>query len=352
MNSPARLALTGGGYRAGLLLDLVSRLPDLFEVVGVLARSDATAQAVGARGLPVHRDLDALLRSAPDLVVVSVPASVAPGLVLELHDRGAAVLTETPPAPDLAGLAGLARVGDRVQVAEQYLLFPHNAARLEVVRRGVLGTPTSVQVSSTQLYHATSMVRGFLGVGATPARVVTTATTAPLAHPIDRGGWTGSTAAQPQTTTIATFDFGDGRSALYDFTDTQTRNPLRTRRMVVRGSAGELVDDEVVRLTDPTTVVTSRLERRQTGHHQDVQGYDLDHLSLDGEVVFRNPFVGKRLSDEEIALTELLRRSTSWARGEGPGPYPLAEAVLDQRLALAVGASLAAGGPVLSSTAS
>ena len=77
MSTPARLALTGGGYRAGLLLDLVRRLPDLFEVVGVLARSDATARSVAARGLPVHRDLDGLLRSAPDLVVVSVPATAA-----------------------------------------------------------------------------------------------------------------------------------------------------------------------------------------------------------------------------------------------------------------------------------
>lgn len=348
MSTPARIALTGGGYRAGLLLDLVLRLPDLFEVVGVLARSGATAEAVAARGLPVHRDLDDLMRSAPDLVVVSVPAAVAPTLVLELHDRGAAVLMETPPAPDLAGLRDLERAAERVQVAEQYLLFPHNAARLQVVRRGVLGTPTSVQVSSTQLYHATSLVRGFLGVGAEPARVLATTTTAPLADPIGRGGWTGTVEPRPQTTTIATFDFGDGRSALYDFTDTQTRNPLRTRRLVVRGSGGELVDDEVVRLTGPTTVVSSRLERRATGHHQDVQGYDLDHLSLDGEVLFRNPFVGKRLSDEEIALTVLLQRSASWALGESSGPYPLAEAARDQRLALAIGASLSSGGPAVS----
>ena len=296
--------------------------------------------------------MPALLRTAPDLVVVSLPAAAAPALVLELLDQDAAVLTETPPAADLAGLRALwEAVGPsgRVQVAEQYLLFPHNAARAEVVRRGLLGVPTSVQVSSTQLYHATSMIRGLLGVGAQPARVVASATTAPLADPITRAGWSGSASPRPQVTTVATFDFGDGRSALYDFTETQTRNPLRTRRMIVRGSAGELVDDRLVRLADARTVLTSSIERRQTGHHQDVQGADLDHLSLEGQVLFSNPFVGARLSDEEIAVATLLLRAAAWARGEAPGPYPLAEAAQDQLLASAIASSLATGAAVSTS---
>jgi len=350
---PARLALTAGGFRAGLHLDLLRRLPGLAEVTGVLARSDATAAAAAARGLPVHRDLDGLLRDAPDLVVVSVGAVAAPGLVRELLARGAAVLTETPPAPDLDGLRALwAATGPhaRLQVAEQYLLSPHLAAWAEVVRRGLLGVPTSVQVSSTQLHHATSIVRGLLGAGALPARVVASATTALLADPITRAGWTGSAQPRPQVTTVATFDFGDGRSALYDFTESQTRNPLRTRRLVVRGSAGELVDDRLVRLADPTTVLTSSIERRQTGQVQDLQGADLDHLSLDGEVLVRNPFPGARLSDEEIAVATLLLRAAAWARGEAPGPYPLAEAAQDQLLGLAIGASVASGGPVLTTT--
>ena len=102
-------------------------------------------------------------------------------------------------------------------------------------------------------------------------------------------------------TTLATLDFG-GRMGLYDFTDNQWWNPLRTRRIVVRGSNGELVDDHVVRLVDPATPVESQLVSRRTGIDLNLEGSDLDHISFDGRVVYRNPFVGARLSEDDIGV--------------------------------------------------
>jgi hypothetical protein len=51
---------------------------------------------------------------------------------------------------------------------------------------------------------------------------------------------------------------------LYDFTDNQWHNQLRFRRILVRGSHGELRDDEVVRLTAPRTIVRTPLVRRHS----------------------------------------------------------------------------------------
>ena len=62
--------------------------------------------------------------------------------------------------------------------------------------------------------------------------------------------------------------------------------------------------------------------------------------------LFRNPFVGCRLMDEEIAVLSLLTDAGAWARGEGPPPYPLARAAQDQLVGAAVQESLATGGPV------
>jgi predicted dehydrogenase len=173
-------------------------------------------------------------------------------------------------------------------------------------------------------------------VGFEPAVVHSRAFTAPLADPLTPDGRTSDATPQPRTTTIATLDFGDGRSGVYDFTEQQTRNQLRFRRLTVRGSAGELHNDEVVRMTGPRTLVHTRLIRRQTGYDLDLIGYDTEHISFGSEVLYRNPYPGRRWMDEEIAMATLLERTASWVRGDGPEPYPLAEGAQDQRLALAI----------------
>jgi predicted dehydrogenase len=240
------------------------------------------------------------------------------------------VLSETPPAADLPSLRALwAEVGGTglVQVAEQYLLMPSHAARLAAVRAGTIGRPSQVQVSSTQLYHAVSLMRGYLGAGRGPVTVRATRHTGPLVDPLARGGWTGDPDPKSATTTIAMLDFGHGRSGLYDFTDHQTRNQLRFRRLLVRGSHGELQDDEVVRLTGPRTVVRTPLVRFRR---------DTDHITLGDTVLYRNPYRGLRRTDDEIATAALLEATANWVRGAGPPPYPLADAVHDQQVALAI----------------
>ena len=123
---------------------------------------------------------------------------------------------------------------------------------------------------------------------------------------------------------------------MYDFTEQQTRNQLRFRRLTVRGSAGELHNDEVVRMTGPRTLVRTPLVRRQTGYDLDLIGYDTEHISFGSELLYRNPYPGRRWMDDEIAMATLLERTASWVRGEGPEPYPLAEGAQDQQIALAI----------------
>jgi predicted dehydrogenase len=215
-------------------------------------------------------------------------------------------------------------------------MMPAHAARLSVVAAGIIGTPTQVQVSSTQQYHAVALIRRLLGAGRGPVSVRATRFTAPLVHPLNRSGWTDDDQAHPTVTTIATVDFGAERSGVYDFTEQQTRNQLRFRRLTVRGSAGELHNDEVVRMTGPRTLVRTPLVRRQTGYDLDLIGYETEHLSLGSEVLYRNPYPGRRWMDDEIAMATLLERTADWVRGEGPAPYPLAEGAQDQRIALAI----------------
>ncbi|WNB86888.1 gfo/Idh/MocA family oxidoreductase [Cellulomonas sp. ATA003] len=285
----------------------------------------------------------------PDYVIASVSWPAMPGVVRELVDAGVPVMAETPPAPDLDGLRSLwADVGGRgsVSVAEQYMLMPGHAARLAVVRDGVIGTPTSVEVASTHLYHAVSMIRTFLDAGLDDAVVNARQFSAPLLDPLSPSGWDASATERERTTTIATIDLGQGRMGLYDFVDNQWWNPVRARRLVVRGSVGEIVDDTVIRLVEPTVPVTSHLEYRRTGVDMNLEGNDVVHVSFDGRVVYRNPWVGTRLSEDDIAVASILEAQGAFARGEGPNPYGLAEACQDHAIGLAIGESARSGADV------
>ncbi|WP_328332461.1 Gfo/Idh/MocA family oxidoreductase [Kribbella sp. NBC_00382] len=347
---PGRYGIVGSGWRSEFFLRLAEVMPSRFAVSGVVTRTAERGQAVEGRwGVPAYRSVDSLLAAGrPDFVVVSVPWEVAPVVTAELVAEGIPVLTETPPAPSVEGLRELwSAVGGSglVQVAEQNPFLPSHAAQLAVIRGGALGEVGSVQLSSTHLYHAVSVIRMLLGVGMAPATVEAREFVAPLVDPMTREGWTGVGSVRSAVTTLATLDFG-GRVGLYDFTDNQWHNPLRSSRIVVRGSHGELVDDRLVRLVDAVTAVESRLVRRQSGLGGNLEGFALDHLSLDGSVVYRNPFPGVRLSDEEIAIGSLLAGMTAWCRGAGEPPYPLDSACQDHLIALAISSSVLSGAAV------
>jgi predicted dehydrogenase len=322
--------VVGSGWRAEMFWRLADGLDDV-ECLGAVVRTPRSLP------VPAFTSLDDV---RPDFVITATPWPVTPSVITGAVARGLPVLAETPPAPDLPGLRALwSEVGASglVQVAEQYLLVPAHAARLAAVRAGIIGTPSQVQVSSTHQYHAVSLIRGLLGgVGRGPVTVRATRTTAPLVDPLTRDGWTDDDTPRPATTTIATLDFGDGRSGLYDFTENQWHNQLRFRRILVRGSHGELRDDEVVRLLGPRTVARTPLVRRQTGYDLDLDGFETDHITLGDRVLFRNPFPGRRWNDEEIAMSTLLRAMAAWVGDRGPAPYPLADGIQDHQVALAI----------------
>lgn len=326
-------AVIGSGFRSAIYWEVAAGLPGV-DCVGVVTRHPR------ALPVPAYDSVDALLRTHQvDFVVTCTTPAVTPRLIVESVGRGLPVLTETPPAwsadeiADLWRTVGAARL---VQVAEQYHLMPLHAARIAAVQAGVVGRVGQVHVSSTQLYHAVSLLRRFLGVGVEGALVRAGHFVAALVNPLDRGGWTGDLEPHDATTTLATLDFGDGRSGLYDFTDNQTRNLLRTRRLLVRGSHGELSDETVVRLLDATTITRSAFSRRQTGHDLDQNGYASDHIALGEEIYWRNRWPLERWTDDELAVAELLTRMAAWVDGEGPEPYPLVEGCTDQLLALAI----------------
>ena len=338
------LAVVGSGWRAEFFIRLAKRLPGL-ELSGVVVRNPEKASAYFAEyGAKTYSSVAELIADQkPDFVVSAVTWAQGPIVIDQLVEAGIPVLSETPPASTAHDLFELwDKVGNSglVQVAEQYPLLPMHAARIAAVGQGVIGEATSVQVSSTHGYHAVALMRSFLGHPMGMANVNASRFTAPLVDPLTRDAWTMDSEPKHSGTTLATIDFGNGKSGLYDFTDNQWHNQLRHRRIVIRGSHGEIQDDQLIRLASKTAITTSSFNRYQLGQDLNLDGHDLEHISLNGEVIWSNPFIGMRLMDEEIAIATLMTQMAQWVSAKGPEPYPLAQASQDHLVSIAIDESL------------
>jgi len=334
----ARFVVVGGGPRASFFLRQASRLRDRFDVVGVHSRSAETRARVEARwGLPTFDSVEALIALKPEFAFVGVARVAAMDPTIAFAEAGIPVMVETPPAPEAPALRELwGRVGHEglVQVAEQSLFMPSHLAKLAAVEDGIIGTPTSIHVSSNHLYHAVAIMRRFLKSGSGATTVRASDFMAPLVDPIINDVWQHDQSEKLKGTTLATVDFGSSMG-FYDFTQHQWFNPLRARRLLIRGSQGEFNNSEIVRLADGA-IIESRVLRRQTGIDLNHEGFDLDHISIDGRVLFRNPFKGLRMSDEDIAAGLLLVTMAAWVPDEGVAPYPLADGSQDHLIGLAI----------------
>jgi len=352
--APARIGLIGAGWRAEYFLRIARELPDRFTVARVLVRTVSSASSVTEKwGVPAATDFADFVRDDYDYVVVSTPWDVVPGLIERLVAAGIPVLSETPPAPDVAALRSLwGRVGGApVQVAEQYFLQPHHAARLAVVRSGLIGEVSSARVSVAHGYHGVSLARLLLGVGFEPVTIRADALPDPVLSSNGRGGWHDELVAVPGRRTVAMLRFGDAgpqqRNAVFDFTDEQYFSPVRSRHISVRGTRGEIWDNTVNHLVGPGDPATGELRREVTGIESELSGNHLRRITLHAGVYFENRFAPARLNDDEIAVAEVMHRMAVFV-ATGESFYSLAEASHDHYLGLLVDEAAASGETVRS----
>lgn len=60
-------------------------------------------------------------------------------------------------------------------------------------------------------------------------------------------------------------------------------------------------------------------------------------------VNYRDPFAGTRLSEDDVAVADLLERTGAWARAEGAEPHSLADGLQDHLTSVAIGESAETG---------
>lgn len=328
----------GASFRAQYYLRIAQALPEQFRVSGMVVRNEEKRKFLEQKwNIPTYSNLPQLLeKENPDFVVLSVSGSALPDFMLQLGELGIPVLAETPPAPSIETLVTLHEKltcrGAKVQIAEQYHLYPIQQARLSLIKSRKLGNVTQASVSISHFYHGVSLIRKMLGIGFENASIRGLRFEAPIVSGPDRSGPPKEEKIILAERDLAWLEF-EGKLGIYDFTKDQHRSWIRSNHVSVRGDRGEIFDNRLAVLSNYSAPAFLDLKRINKGEEENQEGYYLAGIMAGERWIYRNPFIPARLYDDEIAIASCLQKMGKYIAG-GPSFYSLAEASQDQYLGL------------------
>ena len=347
-----KFAIIGSGWRADFFARAAQELPELLKITSVMGRNlDKLREFKGKWNVPTCTDINVLLESNPDFVVLSIPRDVMPEVILQMVSLGMPVLAETPPGKDIDALNDLFTKlpkDAKVQVAEQYHLHPMHAARLNVINSKELGNVSHVQVSCAHGYHGISMIRKMLGVTYEDATITALSCKSPIIQGPGRDGQAKNEIIEEEEQIIALLDFGN-KHGIYDFTGSQYFHYIRENRMLARGERGELNGNRVSVMKSYDDPVFYTLDRKDMGQDGNLEGLFLKGITGGGVWRYKNPFPMARLFDDEIAVADCLVKMGEYAKG-GNSFYSVNEAAQDLYLDLLIQESVEKGSVKIQST--
>jgi hypothetical protein len=335
--------IVGSGWRAECYLQVAKLLPELFEICGVVTRSEIKKVELEKKwGIRVFSSADELLaQTIPDFILTAVSKDAGASVIRELTAKGVAVLAETPPANDLKGLIDLYRSVEtkaKLQIAEQYHLQPMHLARRSILQSGRLGAINYANVSISQGYHGISLIRKALSIGFENAIINGFSFELPSIEGPSRNGLPAQEQINFNTNTLAVVNFGK-KIGIFEFEKNQHRSWARSQRILLRGVKGEINNNSIKYLKDFRTPIEFDLKRLHAGENENLEGYYLKGIMGGEEWLYRNAFAPARLADEEIALATCLVNMKKYLN-DGTEFYNLAEASQDQYLSLMIEESL------------
>ena len=332
-----KYGIIGAGWRSEFYLRIAALMPDTFKVSGIYIRNKQKQAEFSTRyNVPIFDTLEKLLETDYDFIVSCVNKTGICDTVKELAGKNIPLLTETPIGTSNKEIDDFLREIKpdwRVQVAEQFHFQPRNAAIKSIIKSGILGDITQVQLSCCHDYHAASLIRFFLGTG----DEMPEASSFTLPDTVTRYNSRISLLNEPLTVTaeekFVVLRFKN-KTALYDFNYEQYFSDIRRSRILIRGTNGEILNDECTYLKDGLPH-SFTLQRNSYGTNESLDGFTLVNITADGNVVYENPFKDARLSDEEIAIATCLLNMKKYLETGIPF-YSLQEAALDSKIFLSV----------------
>jgi len=340
-----RFAIIGAGWRAQYYVRIARALPEIFECVGIFCRSEEKAERTAAlTAMNCFTSAEALLKQNPEFIVMAVSKQNIPSVVLEWLERGVPVLSETPAALDRVMLERLWTASDQgknLSVAEQYMHYPENTARMKLIEKGLIGTPYFLYLSKAHEYHAMSMIRSYLQVSTGEGYVIAADSASfPTVQTLTRKERIRDGRIINSTRTAAWIRFGSGKAALYDFDSEQYCSLIRGSGIRVQGVSGEITNEHVRWLdesfSEQEAVLDIRTRTVETeSENPNFQRFEeVEEIRFQDEVLYSPPFGLCSLSQDETAIASLLKEMGGYVRGENKVPYPLSHALMDAMMAM------------------
>lgn len=302
-----RFAVIGSGWRSLFYVRIARALPDMFELTALLCRGQEKADRIQKEyGIHTTTSEDEIIASKPDFVVSAVNKSSMSDVVRYWAAKGIPVLSETPAGLDIDTLKAIRQDvenGARIQVAEQYFLYPSIKALIDECKSGTIGEPVSLTISAMHDYHAASVIRRMLGTGLEDVAIAGKTFSMKVTDTRTRYEVLTEGRVVEKEEKHLIMEYADGKTAFYDFMSDQYRSPIRNRYINLRGTRGEIINDTVYYL-------------------------DKDNLAACKKLDITNPYGYAGLSEDEAAITGILLGMKEYV-DTGKEVYPMDEALYD-----------------------
>lgn len=240
------IIIVGSGWRAFFYYRVIKALPEKFNFLAMLTRSEETASRLSKEhGIKVTTSKEECIKLSPDLVVVASSKSNIAETAMEWAGLGFEVLMETPAGINEEQFSALINFPfkDKIQVAEQYHRYPRFQAMKKLLDRHIIGDLIDMYFSFCHDYHGVSMIRFFMG-DLKNAKIISS-----VSYPfkmLETGARAGITYAgdlKEYKRNITILELEKNRHVIYDFSGVQYHTEIKSSRVSLQGSLGEMLDD-------------------------------------------------------------------------------------------------------------
>jgi len=330
--------IIGGGWRTEFYVRIAKLLPQLLDISSVYIRDPQKAHAFHEKwGVSVTSSLDELIAfEQQKFIVVSISKANAANELLKLSNFNIPILAETPPAVTIEEIKALYQRRDELKhiaIAEQYIDQPLHASRLKLIKSGLIGEVSHVQASVAHGYHGINLIRSWLGIRHEACTIIGTKVSDPVVEGPTRHTLPSEHRIITPQQELAILQFAGGKSALFDFCREQYFSPIRSPRLLIRGTKGEIVSEQVNWSPAPAQYSSSELLPKVSGLRGELRQLALEGIQFQGEWLYSNPFFPAALTEEEIAMAQTLMNMSKFVE-EGELFYSLEDALLDTYLAI------------------